>query len=107
MTLWPALLQLFAVVVITYVTLMGNVVVLVNTSLIDPLLPLPPTAPLMPETPARVQLNVAPLVKLVALYTKLAGPVPLQIGVGLKVLLNTGVGLTVIVTSCVAPVHPL
>jgi hypothetical protein len=57
--------QLLAIVVITYVTLTGAVVVLVSVSLIEPVTPLEADS-LMPATAARVQLKVDPEVALVA-----------------------------------------
>jgi hypothetical protein len=52
-------------VVITYVTLIGAVVVLVSVSLIEPVTPLEADT-LIPTTAARVQLKVDPEVALVA-----------------------------------------
>jgi hypothetical protein len=76
--------------------------VLVNTSLIAPL-PLP-RGWLMPDTTARVQENVVLPVALAGVYPNV---VPLQIATGVSVLVNTGVGFTVIVKLPVAPTHPL
>jgi hypothetical protein len=59
-----AFVQLLALTVYTYVTFTGEVLVLVSTSLT---FPTPLEVPwLMPVTVARVQLNVAPDVELVA-----------------------------------------
>ena len=59
-------------------------------------MPLPlPAALLIPAMTALVQVKVAPEVALVALYPNV---VPLQIAPGLKLLVRTGVGLTVTVT---------
>ncbi len=57
-------LQVFAVVVYTYVTSIGELVVLLNVSLTLPV----PVVPdwLMPAIVARLQLNVEPAVALVA-----------------------------------------
>jgi hypothetical protein len=63
-TLSPALLQLLALVVITYVTSMKFDDVLVNNSLIGPL-PLPAVLPLIFGNAARVQVKPAPAVALV------------------------------------------
>ena len=64
-TFCDPLLQPLAVVVNTYVTLIGNEVVLVKVSLITPVTPLDALS-LMPATNALLQLNVAPVVALVA-----------------------------------------
>ena len=85
-----------AVVVYTYVTIIGAVVVLVRVSLTFPV-PLPAVL-LIPATTALVQAKVAPAVALVAVYPKV---VPLQIAAGVRVLLRTGLGFTVMVTFCV------
>jgi hypothetical protein len=53
---------------------------------------------LIPTTAARVQLKVDPVVALVAVYVKLS---PLQIALGVNVLLRTGSGFTVTTTLCV------
>jgi hypothetical protein len=58
---------------------------------------------LIPDMAARVQVNVAPGVALEGVYVKVE---LLQIAVGLKVLLSTGVGLTVTMTFWVL-LHPL
>ena len=68
----------------------------VSTSLIGPL-PLDAIW-LMPLTAALVHANVAPLVALVGVYAKVLA---LQMSAGVKVLLNTGCGLTVTFTSSV------
>jgi hypothetical protein len=70
---------------------------LVNTSLIEALLSLP-DALLIPTTTARLQLNVTPVVALVDWYVN----VPLlHIAAGVKLLVNSGFGFTITVTSCV------
>jgi hypothetical protein len=81
-------------VVTTYVTTIGLAVVLVNISLIG--LPTPLLDPwLIPATSERLQLKVAPVVALVAVYVNV---VPLQIAPGVSVLLNEGIGATLTVT---------
>ena len=88
------MLQPLAVVMYEYVTTIGAVVVLVNTSLTRFPVPLEAVS-VMPDTAARLHAKVAPKVALVAVYVKVAA---LHIAVGVNVLLNAGVGLTVTVT---------
>ena len=101
-TFSPVLLHPLAVVIYTYVTGMGAVVVLVSVSLT---FVIPMEAPSkIPATAARLHANVAPAVALVAVYVKV---VPLQIAGGVNVLLRDGSGLTTTITFCPALLHPL
>jgi hypothetical protein len=77
-------------------------VLLVSTSFTSPVPLL--LEGLIPATGLRVQLNVAPAVDELAVYT---AALPLQIALMLLPLLRTGKGLTVIVKLSDEPVHPL
>ena len=91
-TFSAALLQPFAVVIYEYVTTIGAVVVFVNVSL-TPAVPVA-AASVMPTTAALLHANVAPDVALVGVYANVAA---LHIADAVKLLLNDGIGFTVIV----------
>ncbi len=80
----------------------GFTVVLISVSLI---LPVPePAGLLIPATIALVQLKVVPLTLLVGVYEN---KVLLQIAGGVRVLVKTGEGLTVMVNENGVPTQPL
>ena len=60
-------------------------------------------AGVIPATGVLVQLNVVPAVSEEGVYVN---AVLLQTSAGVRVLFNTGVGLTVIVKLCGVPAHP-